>query len=61
MGYPTPAGHLYLGVQSQEREKLVACCGSCGQGRHSGKGGTTELVRVGEIWLDEEGPKIGGV
>lgn len=41
--------------------KLVACCASGGQGRHSGKDGTTEPQRVGEIELSEEGPEVRGV
>lgn len=60
-GVSYPSGTPYLGVQSQDRGKLVAFCGFGGQGRHSGKVGTTELLRVGEIRLDEEGPKVGGV
>lgn len=39
VGFQTPAGCVYLGVQDWERGKLVACCGYDGQGRHPDKDG----------------------
>lgn len=61
MGFQIPAAYVYLGVRGLGEGKLVACCGSGGQGRHSGKDGTTKPQRVGEIGLGEEGPKGPGV